>query len=62
VPKKPVPPLEAVEFSREHVKELAEWNDTAVDEDTPRVTSKINFNDSVTTPSEEAQESATIYY
>ncbi|RKP29026.1 HAD-superfamily subfamily IIA hydrolase [Metschnikowia bicuspidata] len=51
--------LEAVEFSieREHAKELVEWNDMAVDEDTPRVTSKINFNDFVTTPSEKkAQE------
>lgn len=51
--------LEAVEFAieREHAKELFEWNDTAVDEDTPRGTPKINFNDFVTTPSEKkAQE------
>lgn len=51
--------LEAVEFAieREHAKELFEWNDMAVDEDTPRATPKINFNDFVTTPSEKkAQE------
>lgn len=52
--------LEAVKFAieREHAMELAEWNETATDEDAPaRASSKINFNDFVMTPSEKkAQE------
>lgn len=47
--------LEAVKFAieREHAMELAEWNETAGDDDAPaRVSSKINFNDFVMTPSE----------
>lgn len=51
--------LEAVKFAieREHEKELAEWNETATDDDVPKVSSKINFNDFIMTPSEKkAQE------
>lgn len=52
--------LEAVKFAieREHAKELAEWNESATDEDasTSRVSSKINFNDFVMTPSEKKKE------
>lgn len=52
--------LEAVKFAieREHEKELAEWNETAQDDETvSKVSSKINFNDFIMTPSEKkAQE------
>ncbi|SGZ46344.1 CIC11C00000005037 [Sungouiella intermedia] len=52
--------LEAVKFAieREHAKELAEWNETATeDENISKVSSKINFNDFIMTPSEKkAQE------
>lgn len=52
--------LEAVKFAieREHEKELAEWNETATeDENVSKVSSKINFNDFIMTPSEKkAQE------
>ncbi|OBA21695.1 HAD-superfamily subfamily IIA hydrolase [Metschnikowia bicuspidata var. bicuspidata NRRL YB-4993] len=48
--------LEAVKFAieREHAMELAEWNETATEEEgsASRVSSKINFNDFVMTPSE----------
>lgn len=47
--------LEAVKFAieREHQKELAEWNETATeDESISKVSSKINFNDFIMTPSE----------
>lgn len=52
--------LEAVKFAieREHEKELAEWNETAANEDSvSKVSSKINFSDFLMTPSEKkAQE------
>lgn len=52
--------LEAVKFAieREHQKELAEWNETATEEESiSKVSSKINFNDFIMTPSEKkAQE------
>lgn len=52
--------LEAVKFAieREHEMELAEWNETAQDEDSvSKVSSKINFSDFIMTPSEkQAQE------
>lgn len=52
--------LEAVKFAieREHEKELAEWNETAQDDESvSKVSSKINFNDFIMTPSEKkAQE------
>lgn len=48
--------LEAVKFAieREHEKELAEWNEGAEDESASRVSSKINFNDFIMTPSEKS--------
>lgn len=52
--------LEAVKFGieREHAKELAEWNETATEEEgsASRVASRINFNDFVMTPSEKKSE------
>lgn len=50
--------LEAVKFAieREHELELAEWNETAVVDDEHRVSSKINFNDFIMTPSEKKAE------
>lgn len=54
--------LEAVKFAieREHAMELAEWNETAQDEDSSvsKVSSKINFNDFVMTPSEKKEQEA----
>lgn len=49
--------LEAVKFAieREHEMELKEWNETADDEDDSRVSSKINFNDFIMTPSEKKE-------
>lgn len=49
--------LEAVKFAieREHQMELEEWNETAgLDEDS-KVSSKINFNDFIMTPSEKKE-------
>lgn len=51
--------LEAVKFAieREHEKELAEWNETATEDDAvSKVSSKINFNDFIMTPSEKQAE------
>lgn len=50
--------LEAVQFAieREHAKELAEWNETAVMDDDNRVSLKINFSDFIMTPSEKKAE------
>ena len=54
--------LEAVKFAieREHAMELAEWNETATEEEgsASRVSSKINFNDFVMTPSEKKDQEA----
>lgn len=55
--------LEAVKFAieREHEKELAEWNETANDEDTSAADkgSRLNFADLVMTPSEKKQKEET---
>lgn len=51
--------LEAVKFAieREHEKELAEWNETATEDgNVSKVSSKINFNDFVMTPSEKQEQ------
>ncbi|QBM89203.1 HAD-superfamily class IIA hydrolase, TIGR01456, CECR5 [Metschnikowia aff. pulcherrima] len=54
--------LEAVKFAieREHAMELAEWNETATEEEgsASRVSSKFNFNDFVMTPSEKKDQEA----
>lgn len=44
--------LDAVKYAieREHAKELAEWNETAVDEENADPSYKVNFNDFVKTP------------
>lgn len=51
--------LEAVKFAieREHEKELTEWNETATEDgNVSKVSSKINFNDFVMTPSEKKEQ------
>lgn len=51
--------LEAVKFAieREHAMELAEWNETATEEEgATRSSSRINFNDFVMTPSEKKEQ------
>lgn len=51
--------LESVKFAieREHEKELAEWNETAVDDESvSKVSLKINFSDFIMTPSEKQEQ------
>lgn len=49
--------LEAVKFAieREHELELKEWNETADFDEDSKVSSKINFNDFIMTPSEKKE-------